>query len=71
MYKDTWNPAVNGKNDGAIFSALHMRAKNVPYYVFAFLLSGYLFPMSVVETEDWLESSSFLWKVYNTLIHEY
>jgi len=64
MYKDTWNPAVNGKNDGAIFSALHMRAKNVPYYVFAFLLSGYLFPMSVVETEDWLESSSFLWKVF-------
>ena len=63
MYTDPWNPAVNGKNDGIIFSALHTRAKNVPYYVVTFLLSGYLFPMSVVTTEEWQETSSFLWKV--------
>jgi len=64
MYTDPWNPAVNGKNDGIIFSALHTRAKNVPYYVVTFLLSGYLFPMSVVTTGEWQETSSFLWKVF-------
>eukprot|EP00088_Acartia_fossae_P047946 TRINITY_DN5212_c0_g1_i4.p1 TRINITY_DN5212_c0_g1~~TRINITY_DN5212_c0_g1_i4.p1 ORF type:complete len:476 (-),score=55.71 TRINITY_DN5212_c0_g1_i4:184-1611(-) len=64
MYSDPWNPAVTGKNEGAIFSALHMRAKNVPYYVVAFLLSGYLFPMSVVSTEEWQANSSFIWKVF-------
>jgi lysophospholipid acyltransferase 7 len=64
MYTDPWNPAVNGKNEGAIFSALHKRAKNVPYYVVAFLLSGYLFPMSVVETPEWQTTSGFMWKVF-------
>lgn len=64
MYRDTWNPAVSGVGEQRIYSALYKRAKNVPFYVTAFLMSGYLFPLSVVSTDEWQEGSSFIWKVF-------
>jgi len=65
LYQDRWNPGVKGGTGWGVCEqeALH-RARNVPYYVGAFLLSGYLFPISVVETEEWQQSSGILWKVF-------
>jgi len=64
MYSDSWNPAVSGEEVQQIYSALYNRAKNVPFYVTAFLISGYLFPLSIVSEDGWQESSSFIWKVF-------
>jgi len=66
MYQDKWNPGVvgDGAGWGVCEEAAFKRAKNVPFYVVAFLVSGYLFPLSVVETPEWQQSSGFLWKVF-------
>ena len=41
LYKDKWNPgAGDGAGWGVCEEAALKRAKNVPYYVVAFLLSG-------------------------------
>ena len=63
LYKDDWNPAVTGTGTVCEQSAL-TRAKNVPLYVLLFLASGYLFPLSAVETKEWQESSGVLWKLF-------
>jgi len=63
LYQDQWNPAVTGDGTICETSALS-RAKNVPLYVLLFLVSGYLFPLSVVETKEWQESSGLLWKLF-------
>jgi len=66
MYKDKWNPGVagDGAGWGVCEKAAVKRAKYVPYYVVAFLVSGYMFPLSVVETEEWQHSSGLLWKLF-------
>eukprot|EP00092_Neocalanus_flemingeri_P009614 GFUD01010348.1.p1 GENE.GFUD01010348.1~~GFUD01010348.1.p1 ORF type:complete len:495 (-),score=109.74 GFUD01010348.1:780-2264(-) len=66
MYQDQWNPGVSGDGAGwgVCEEAALKRAKNVPYYVVAFLVSGYLFPLSVVETLEWQQDSGLLWKLF-------
>merc|ERR1712107_429161 len=38
--------------------------RNVPLYVLLFLVSGYMFPLSVVTTEEWEKSHGVLWKLF-------
>jgi len=65
LYQDSWNPSHTSHTGwGVCEQAALTRARHVPYYVGAFLLSGYLFPISVVETSEWQQSSGFLWKVF-------
>lgn len=66
MYRDAWNPSVTGGEEGEqiINSALARRAKHVPFYVVLFLLSGYVFPLSVVETASWQQETSFLFRIF-------
>ncbi|XP_023346078.1 lysophospholipid acyltransferase 7 [Eurytemora carolleeae] len=64
IYRDCWNPAVTGENEAAINTALYKRARNIPFYIGAFLISGYFFPLNIVETEVWIQESSFLWKLF-------
>ena len=67
LYHDPWNPAVTGTTAagwGVCETAALRRAKNVPLYVFLFLVSGYFFPLSIVETKEWQESHGILWKVF-------
>jgi len=65
LYDDPWSPGQQPGWDWGICEAAALkRARNVPYYVAAFLLSSYLFPLSVVETEDWQEKTSLLWKIF-------
>ena len=65
LYDDPWSPGQQPGWDWGICEAAALkRARNVPYYVAAFLLSSYLFPLSVVETEEWQEKTSLLWKIF-------
>lgn len=65
LFSDPWNPAVeSAANWGLCETAALRRARNVPLYVALFLASGYMFPLSVVETKEWQESSSLLWKLF-------
>jgi len=66
MYQDSWNPGLAGDGGGwgVCERAAVKRAKYVPFYVVAFLASGYLFPLSVVQTEEWQKTSSLLWKLF-------
>ena len=63
LYSDPWNPAVSGAR-GVCEAAAVSRARWVPLHVLLFLVSGYLFPLSVVETEEWQRDSSLLWKLF-------
>ena len=63
LYKDSWNPAVSGVS-GVCETAAMTRARWVPVHVILFLVSGNLFPLSVVETEEWQAESSLLWKLF-------
>ena len=49
---------------GVCEAAAVKRARNVPYYVIAFLVSSYFFPLSVVETKEWQEDTGILWKIF-------
>ena len=65
LYSDPWSPSRRpGWGWGVCEAAAVRRARNVPYYVLAFLLSSYIFPLSVVETREWQEESSTLWKIF-------
>jgi len=66
LYSDKWNPGVghDGLGWGVCEQAALRRAKYVPYYVIAFLVSGYLFPLSIVQTVEWQESTGILWKIF-------
>jgi len=65
LYQDKWNPGMEGGAGWGVCEREALRrARNVPYYVGAFLLSGYLFPISVVETLEWQQDTGFLWKVF-------
>jgi len=66
MYQDSWNPGLTGDGGGwgLCERAAVKRAKHVPYYVIAFLVSGYMFPLSVVQTEEWQQNSGLLWKMF-------
>jgi len=64
LYRDRWNPGMeSGWGWGVCEEAAVRRARNVPYYVAAFLLSSYLFPLSVVESREWQEQTGVLWKI--------
>ena len=63
LYKDSWNPAVSGVS-GVCETAAMTRARWVPVHVILFLVSGNLFPLSVVETEEWQTETSLLWKLF-------
>jgi len=62
LYCDEWNPAVTGKS-GVCEAAAWARITRVPLYVVAFLVSGYLFPLSVVETPAWQDEHGTLYKI--------
>ena len=65
LYQDNWNPGRQSAwGWGVCEAAAVRRAKNVPYYVTAFLLSSYLFPLGVVETREWQEETSLAWKMF-------
>jgi len=63
LYKDSWTPAVSGVS-GVCETAAMSRARWVPVHVILFLVSGNLFPLSVVETEEWQTETSLLWKLF-------
>lgn len=63
MYLDPWNPAVNGK-PGVCEAAALARIRLVPLYVVVFLVSGYLFPLSVVDSDHWQESHGLVYKIF-------
>jgi len=60
---DPWNPAV-APRPGLCSSAAWARAARVPAYVMAFLISGYLFPMSIAESAEWHSEHSVLYKIF-------
>ena len=65
LYSDPWNPSVRGDTGWSVCEAQAVaRARNVPLYVGLFLLSGYMFPLSVVESEEWHQSHGVLWKLF-------
>lgn len=64
IYRDRWNPAVSGSGESLINTALYKRARNIPFYVVLFLASGYLFPLSVVESENWQATTTTLFKIF-------
>ena len=65
LYSHSWNPGrQSGWGWGPCEVAAVKRARNVPYYVTAFLLSSYLFPLGVVETREWQEETSLAWKMF-------
>ena len=49
---------------GVCEAAALTRARWVPVHVALFLVSSSLFPLSVVETEEWQTESSLLWKLF-------
>lgn len=59
---DPWNPAVVAR-PGLCSSAAWARAARVPAYVMAFLISGYLFPMSNAESAEWHSEHGVLYKI--------
>lgn len=63
LYQDPWNPAVSGQGEDRINRALRHRLQMVPFYVVAFLVSGRLFPLSFVEDEEWLSTTSLLYRI--------
>jgi len=64
MFSDPWNPAVSGEDTNRLDKAMWTRIRCVPFYVVAFLVSGYFFPLKIVETLEWQESSSIAWKLF-------
>jgi len=64
LFSDPWNPAVSGVEERRLDSAMWRRLRPVPFYVVAFLVSGYFFPLSVVNTTEWQENTSLLWKLF-------
>merc|ERR1740123_682344 len=59
---DPWNPAVVPR-PGLCSAAAWARAARVPAYVMAFLISGYLFPMSNAESAVWHSEHGVLYKI--------
>jgi len=59
---DPWNPAVVPR-PGICSSAAWARAAKVPAFVMAFLISGYLFPMSNAESAEWHSEHGVLYKI--------
>ena len=66
LYSDPWNPAVrtSGAGWGECETAALYRARHVPLYLAAFLLSGWLFPLAAVRDSSWQEESSLIWKLF-------
>merc|ERR1719300_140215 len=65
LYHDAWNPATKTSPTwGVCEQAAFQRAKYVPVYVVAFLLSGYFFPLSEVNNIEWQQNTGFWWKVF-------
>ena len=65
LYDHSWNPGrQSGWGWGVCEAAALKRARNVPFYVLAFLLSSHLFPLAVVETQEWQEETGLLWKMF-------
>jgi len=59
---DSWNPAVVPR-PGLCSSAAWARAARVPAYVMAFLISGYLFPMSNAGNAEWHSEHGVFYKI--------
>jgi len=59
---DPWNPAVVPR-PGLCSAAAWARAARVPAYVTAFLISGYLFPMSNANAPEWHSEHGVLYKI--------